>query len=179
MVTEMSEWTKQTYQLEGNYRWKSKPGNVIFVADRGAVRFDYPGEWILEPGETFKLHDHQPPDDTCVLQVSIFRLGSEIDWSSLPSTDRMLAECLTSRDRDVVWRSEARIQRRAGVELAWVESHGIDPGEQRLAISRTCLAAGGHVRALLTLDFWPEDQPRLDLIWEELLRTLEVGDPAF
>jgi hypothetical protein len=175
----MSEWTRQTYRLKGNYRWKAKPGNVIFVADRGAVRFDYPKEWIVEPGETFKLHDRQPPDDDCVLQVSIFRLNAEIDWSALPSPDRLLAESLADRDQAVVWRSPIRSERRAAMQLAWAETHFTDPGEKRLALSRTCLAAGGHVRALLTLDFWPEDQPRLDPIWNEILRTLEVGDPAF
>jgi hypothetical protein len=175
----MSEWTKQTYRLEGNYRWKAKPGNVIFVADRGAVRFDYPKEWIVEPGETFKLHDRQPPDDTCVLQVSIFRLPKEVDWTGLPSADRLLVESLGGRDQDVAWRGSVRSERRTELELAWVESHLMDPGEKRLSISRTCLAAGGHTRALLTLDFWPEDQPRLDPIWDEIVRTLEVGDPSF
>lgn len=175
----MSTWDKKSYRLEGNYRWKAKPGNVIFVANRGEVRFDYPEDWIVEPGETFKLRDRQPPDDTCTIQLSIFRLAREIDWTHLPSADRLLGENLVTVDQGTVWRSPVRTERRAKMELAWIESHAIDPGEKRLAISRTCLAAGGHVRALLTLDFWPEDKPRLDPIWDELIRTLEVGDAAF
>src|SRR4028118_867180 len=34
------EWLKETLELKEDHNWKSKPGTRIFVAGRGAVRFD-------------------------------------------------------------------------------------------------------------------------------------------
>ena len=42
-------WTKKTLKLKEGHGWKSRPGYSIFVADRGAVRFDFPKTWVMEP----------------------------------------------------------------------------------------------------------------------------------
>ena len=44
------KWKKDTLKLKKDHLWKAKPGYTIFVADRGAVRFDIPQGWIVEPG---------------------------------------------------------------------------------------------------------------------------------
>jgi hypothetical protein len=62
----------------------STAGCNVFVADRGAVKFDFPREWVIAPGDdSINLHDKAPPDDDCVLAVSYLRLPP-IDWSGLP-----------------------------------------------------------------------------------------------
>ena len=58
------------------------PGYNIFVADRGAVRFDFPRDWIIEPGEngSIKFHDKKPPDDDCTLQITVMYLPDGVDF---------------------------------------------------------------------------------------------------
>jgi hypothetical protein len=46
-----SKWSKKTYQLDGMYGWNCKPGYKVFVADRGAVCFDFPSSWHFDPGD--------------------------------------------------------------------------------------------------------------------------------
>ena len=60
----MDEWKKQTLKLKANHGWRAKPGYQICVIGRGAVRFDFPREWIMEPDEvSFKFYDRPHPDD--------------------------------------------------------------------------------------------------------------------
>ncbi len=53
---------------------------------RGAVRFDFPQGWIMEPGTpSFKFYDGAPPDDIR-LEVSYNQLPP-VDWSKLPLSE--------------------------------------------------------------------------------------------
>ena len=45
----MADWLKEKYKLKKNHNWKAPDGYRIFVADRGAVRFNIPDGWIVEP----------------------------------------------------------------------------------------------------------------------------------
>src|SRR5215210_1801244 len=77
----MSKWQKRTLKLRDDHTWSGRPGCRVFVADRGAVRFDFPQDWIVIPqADSIRFHDKQPPDDDCVLGVSYLRLPP-IDWS--------------------------------------------------------------------------------------------------
>jgi hypothetical protein len=77
-------WQKKTRKLRDRHYWTAQPGCNVFVADRGAVRFDFPQEWVIVPGsDSINLHDKPPPDDDCVLAVSYLRLPP-VDWSGLP-----------------------------------------------------------------------------------------------
>src|SRR5438876_933263 len=77
-------WQKETRKLRDRHYWTAQPGCKVFVADRGAVRFDFPQEWVIVPGsDSINLYDKAPPDDDCVLAVSYLRLPP-IDWSGLP-----------------------------------------------------------------------------------------------
>ena len=55
----MAEWEKKTLRLKDGHGWSARPGCNVLVADRGAVRFDYPEGWVVVPDErgSLKLHD--------------------------------------------------------------------------------------------------------------------------
>ena len=174
----MERWDRQELRLRKHHGWKAKPGYQIFVADRGAVRFDIPQGWVVTPGEgAVKISDREPPDDTCAIQLSIFRLPPGIDWSGLPLA-QMLADATEGgeEDKDVLARGEVVTVKRPDMELAWRETRFLDEKERREAISRSCVARGSNLQPLITFDFWVDDAPRLYPVWDELLRSLRLGD---
>ncbi len=61
------------------------------------------------------------------------------------------------------------------MELAWREDRFLDPGEKRDAFTRIALVRGWDVQLLITCDFWPEDAARIQPIWNELLRSIQLG----
>ncbi len=170
----MAEWNKQVLSLKEDHGWEVKPGYRIFVADQGAIRFDFPQEWILIPGpNSIKFYDRQPPEDNCTLQVSLIRLPP-IDWSGLPLS-QLIEQTVKDDHRDIIGKGDIHNMQRPDLELAWTETTFIDPNQRREARSRICLARGSNKQALITLDFWAEDAPRLCTVWDELLRSLELG----
>jgi hypothetical protein len=172
----MTGWSKEVYPLGENHAWKAKPGYKIFVADRGAVRFDFPQDWIVLPGsDSIKFHDRTPPDDTCVLQVSVIHLPAGVDWSALPLTQLVIA-ALKGDDQNASSRGEIVQARRRDLEYAWIERRRLDPGENREAVGRLCLARGSNIQALITFDYWPEDAGRFGPVWDEVLRSLRLGE---
>src|SRR5712691_7502007 len=95
------KWKKQVVKLKDDHGWRAKPGHKIFVADRGAVRFDIPENWYVEPGDdSIRFNDKKPPDDDCLLQMSVMYLNGEIDWTGFPLT-RCIEEALLSDTRGV------------------------------------------------------------------------------
>jgi hypothetical protein len=170
-------------RLRDDHTWRSRPGYKIFVVDRGAVRFDIPDTWmVVADADGVRLHDKQPPDDDCRLQVSVIRLPAGIDWSSLP-LPAMLAQAVDEPGpgedgpmREILGRDPVSQTLRTGLEIAWTETRWIDPGEGREARSRLLLARANHIQPLITLDFWADDASRLDPAWKELVRSLRVGE---
>jgi len=71
---------------------------------------------------------------------------------------------------------------RQDVEVAWREVYFYDPQEGRHAFSRLAIARGASLQALITFDFWADDAPRLRPVWDEVLRSVQLGryidDPA-
>lgn len=182
----MGRWKKETRKLPKDHDWRCKPGHKIFVADRGAVRFDYPEDWIVIPGESScQFHDKKPPDDHCILEVSFLRLSPAIDWSELSLVD-LLCQVLAQEGTPVPADQVVR-EARADLELVWAEHRSIDPTEHREAVHRMCIArtirASGttalpvqpDIQALLTLAFWPEDAGWVTPVWDEVLRSLQLG----
>jgi len=169
------KWKKQSLKLKDDHTWKAKPGHRIFVAGRGAVRFDIPQNWLLDPKtDSFQFHDRKPPKDDCRLEVSYVHLSPAIDWSKLPLS--YLLEQLVKEDpRKPYTQSEVHTEQRPDLEYAWVEIYFIDPVEKREAISRHCLARGANVQPHITMDFWPEHAERYTPVWNEVLRTLQLG----
>lgn len=189
----MDNWDKQVFHLPENHGWTAKPGNVVFVADRGALRFEIPREWTMEPSrKSVKFLDAKPPDDSISLEVSITYLaayGRNVDWSGLPLSD--LLKGITdeesparpgkrkARKRKDANKVSAPLTIKMGdLELAWVETEFIDPGEKRPAYSRIGLArdARAAIQALLTMSFWPEDADRAKAVWNDVLGTLKIGE---
>ena len=172
----MAKWSKKVFKLKDDHGWKAKPGHKIFVADRGAVRFDYPADWVVIPGtDSIKFHDRQPPNDNCLLQLSVLYLPAiGVDWSSLPLT-QLLEEAIKSDQRGVLSQGEVVHVRRPDLELAWTETRFLDPTVRREACSRSCLARRSNIQPFLTMDYWPEDAARFVPVWDEVLRSLQLG----
>ena len=174
----MPKWERRRLRLKKNHGWKSEPGCQIFVADRGAVRFDIPQGWVVVPGEgAVKICDKEPPNDNCAIQLTIFYLPRGIDWTDLPLA-KMLEDATSKDDPDsgTLARSEVVTIERPDMEIAWRETRFVDKNEQREAISRSCVARGSDLQPLITFDFWVDDAPRLYAVWDELLRSLRLGD---
>jgi hypothetical protein len=171
----MGKWKRETRKLRDRHYWTAQPGCNVFVADRGAVRFDFPHGWVIKPdSDSIKLYDKEPPDDDCCLAVSYLRIPP-IDWSGLPLTS--LVEQVTKNDSRPVYEwGEMNELRRGDLEIAWQEMRFIDPGEKREACSRCCLARKGTVQALITFDFWQSDAGRCQGVWETVLKTLELDE---
>lgn len=160
--------------LKSNHGWKAKPGFRICVLDRGAVRFDFPEDWILKQApDSVKIHDAEPPSDNCVLAISVYRLPP-IDWSGLPVRDLVTA-AMDGDDREILDRIDVVEEKRGELELAWGELRYRDPTENREAGARICIAREREIQCLLTLDFWADEKPRLDPVWSEVLRSLVLG----
>ncbi len=180
----MSNGGRRNLRLRDDHTWRSKPGYKIFVADRGAVRFDIPTSWVVvADADGLRIHDKEPPDDECRVQVSIFRLPAGIDWSQLPLAG-MLADAIDNRapgeapgpDRDVLGRDPISQVLRPGLEIAWTETRWMDTAQGREARSRSLLARANAIQTYISMDFWPEDAKRLDPAWRELIRSLRVGE---
>lgn len=167
------KWIKETIDLENNHRWQTKPGYKIFVADRGAVRFDVPQDWIFEADETsFKFFDGAPPDDNCRLEMSFNKLPVA-DWSGFPLEDA-LRKIVKQESRHVIETGEI-ISVKRHARIVWTEIKFIDKQENREAYSRTCIGLGSNVQCLITFDYWVDDAERLTLVWDEVIQSLTLG----
>src|SRR5438034_11620603 len=81
------EFHKITIPLPASHGWTCKPGNDLFVADRGAAAFEIPAGWVIRHDEkrTVSIHDRPPPDDSCRISLTIFHLPPvQGGWSALP-----------------------------------------------------------------------------------------------
>jgi len=171
----VANWTRETLRLKARHGWKAKPGYKIFVADHGAVRFDVPEDWILDFGTTsFKFYDAQPPDDNCTLEVSLIRLP-HTDWSGLPLSKLILDSLAREETGRRLQESDLRKADRWDLEMVWAEATFIDPNQHKKAHSRICLARGSNLHVLITFSFWAEDAPKLSIVWDEILRSLQLG----
>ncbi len=167
---------KQTFRLAKEHAWRARPGHKIVVLDRGAVRFDIPQGWVLEFGEgAVELRDRPSPDDNCLLQATVLPVPTDIDWSPLPLAP-LLEDATAGGEQEVIAREPIEHAERSGLELVWRETRYVDPGEHREARSRTCLARGAGIHAVLTMSFWPEDAARFGPVWDEVLRSLRLGE---
>ena len=49
------KWSKSQFRLPKNHGWRtSRPGNKIFVAERGAARFKFPSVYAIIRSRTQK-----------------------------------------------------------------------------------------------------------------------------
>jgi hypothetical protein len=162
----------EKFQLKDNHTWKCKPGYSICVLDRGAVRFDCPSHWIVEPDEgAVHLHDRPPSVESCDLGVSIFRMPEE--FVRKLSLDQMLHDTLAS-DRKPYRQSEIKHIERGDLEIAWLEQRYVDAEYKRDARFRVALARGPSL-CLISMNYWSNRAAGLEPVWNEVLRTLVMG----
>ena len=51
----MAEWKSRAFDLPDNHGWRARPGNSVFVANRGAVRFSAPTGLFIQPVRAARL----------------------------------------------------------------------------------------------------------------------------
>ncbi len=178
----MAEWSRQTLRLKENHQWRARAGYRIFMADRGAVRFNFPHSWVIVPeADSIKFYDQEPPEDNCVLAVSYQHLPP-LGWDS-PPLATLVRRLVRDDQRRAVQQGEIVCGSRADLEWAWGEAVFTDPVEGREAHSRLCLARNASTQCLITLDFWPNERAHLLPVWDEVLDSLELGvfiaDPTY
>ena len=168
------EWIKETLEVSDNHGWSSKPGYKIFVAGRGAVRFDVPQDWHFEPDEkSFRFHDALPPDDDCRLEVSYSHLP-ENDWNLFPLAHTVKKIAIADR-RDVIEQGEVIIFKRQTARIAWIQIKFLDSQENREAYSRICVGLGSNIQCLITFDYWADQAEGLTPVWDEVMNSLVLG----
>lgn len=172
-----SNWTKQTLRLKDDHGWKCKPGYRIFVADRGAVRFDFPDDWIVRPSDdgTIHMHDREPPDDDVRLSLTVIYLREDVDWSGL-KLSKVLEEITAKAERNDHVYGPVQQFKNPRHEIVWSQTEYPDPENHRLVRSRTALARYSNIQMVLTLDFYADLSARYGKVWDEILRTLVLGD---
>lgn len=168
------QWIHQTLKLQPEHRWEGTPGYKIFVAGRGAVRFDVPGDWCGEPQTaSFRFTDVEPPNDNCCLEVS-HNLLPPHDWQDFP-LERILEEVIDRDERDVIETGPIHQVNRVALRLVWAELKFIDPTEQREAFSRIAIGLGGGVQCLITCEFWADQAEKFTPVWDVVLKSLTLG----
>jgi hypothetical protein len=170
----------RTDRLVRNHGWRAQPGYKIVVLDRGAVRFEVPDPWVVEPAQDcVKAFDKQPPDDECVLAVSHHR-WSRAGESLSPAT--LVRSALASDPRSLVEVTPIAEETRIDTTLAWAQGSFVDVRIDRKALARLCIARRGELQALVTFDFWATDLERCGAQWTAILASLQLGqwvaDPA-
>jgi hypothetical protein len=169
------QWIKETLDLKPDHHWESPPDYKIFVANRGAVRFNVPQSWVFEPQKnSFKFCDKQPPDDDCCLEVSFNHLPPN-DWSQFP-LQVTLKKIIEDDSRNVIARGEIITAKRQTTRIVWAEIKFIDTqATPREAFSRICIALGSNVQCLITFDYWADQALELTPVWDEVIRSLTLG----
>ncbi|HBE17870.1 MAG TPA: hypothetical protein DEG17_04255 [Cyanobacteria bacterium UBA11149] len=168
------QWIKETIDLDENHNWSSKPGTKIFVAGRGALRFDVPQDWHFEPKEkSFRFLDKKPPDDNCCLEAS-FNLLPPGEWADFPLVG-VLKKVVKQDTRNPYDRGEIIKVKRQTARIVWTEFKFIDPQEHREAFSRICIGIGSNVQCLITFDYWADDAESLTPVWDTVMDSLVLG----
>lgn len=168
------QWLKETLELKEDHNWKSQPGNRIFVAGRGALRFDVPQNWHFEPDEkSFRFLDNKPPNDDARLEAS-FNLLPPGDWAEFPLV-RLLKQVIQDDERNVIERGKIIQFKRQTARVVWTQIKFIDAPENRDAYSRICIGLGSGVQCLITFDYWADDAERLTPVWDTVMDSLVLG----
>lgn len=169
------KWIKQSLELSENHAWGSREGYKVFVAGRGAVRFDVPRDWAFEPKEkSFRFLDREPPDENCGLEVSYNLLPREASFRDFPLAG-ILKKILQEDSREVIERSEVYKLKQQTARIVWGQLKVIDEEEKREAYSRICVGIGSGVQCLITFDYWADDAEQFEPVWDVVLDSLVLG----
>ncbi len=170
------KWIKETLELDDNHGWECAEGYQVFVAGRGAVRFEIPQGWLVEPKEkSFKFSNAPEPNDDCAVEVSFNLLPPEFDLKKIPLVG--LVKKLAREDsRDVLEVGEVTKLKRQTASIVWTELRFMDHQEEdREAYSRICVGLGSGVQCLVTCEFWVDQAEQFAPVWDHVLETLVLG----
>jgi hypothetical protein len=168
------KWIKEVLDLKPDHLWQASPGNKLFIADRGAVRFEVPADWHIEPDpKSFKFKDLEPPNDNCCLEASFNRLPPA-DYNDFPLV-MVLKQVVAKDSRHILEKGEIVTLKRQTARIVWTEFKFLDSQEDREAYSRICIALGSGIQCLVTFDYWVDDAPKMIPVWDTVLRTLTLG----
>ncbi len=177
----MAERQPQSFRMPKRHHWSARPGEMIFVADRGAARFNYPKPWVMKFQESgsIQFRDRPEPDDDALLEISVMHLNPEapVLWSELPLGD-FLMRIHFENDKRGLKPGETVTAERPNLDLAWVESTFIDSNENRPACDRALFAYNNFVMTYITMVFWEDHRDRFAPVWDRMLETLHVGEPV-
>jgi len=177
----MAGWaSSKRLKLKKHNRYFARPGNKIFIANAGAVRFEYPEKWIVEPGENGAIcfYERTPPDHHAILQMSVWEFqGPQVDWTTLP-LEPLFVQATTGPSPDprtLLSSAPLKTVLRPGLEAVWREQLMFDHEDQKEVVCRQCLARGRNVTTLLTYDFYADEAARLEPVWTDVLTSLVLG----
>lgn len=175
----MADWQQQSFRMPKGHHWSARPNEMIFVADRGAVRFNYPRTWVMvpQPGGSFQFRDRPEPDDDALLEISVMRLNPDMNWADLPLED-FLRSVHFKDDKRGLRPGEMVNVEGPNIELTWIESTFTDPNENRAAVDRALLGFNNNVMPYVTMVFWEDQRNRFAPVWDRVLETLHVGEPV-
>jgi hypothetical protein len=172
----VAEWDEIELDLLDDHGWTARPGHNFLFAVRGAVRFEFPEDWLIKPRETtVRFHDAEPPNDRWTLEITISYFNDHIDWDGLPIA-RFTKMLRCHEDRNLLDQGDEVQEDRRRFQHSWFETRSIDPQGSRSAESRLALARFGMVQPLLTYDFWAGDADWAAPVWDVLLDTFRMGD---
>jgi len=175
-----SKFFKSELRLKKNHHWVATTGFRIAALDRGAIRFEFPQDWICVPDEdSVKFYDREPPADNCRLAASRQRFPRGADRVAL---DKLVLSVTRDDPRGLERTTDIARLQRSPMDLAWVEFKFTDPALKHEARSRFCIARGSGIYALVTFEFWQADTERFTPVWDHVMNTLTLGelilDPA-
>lgn len=177
----MVDRPQQTLRVPKGHNWIARRDEMIFVADRGAARFNYPRTWVMkfQEGGSIQFRDRPEPDDDALLEISVMHLNPEapIVWAEIPLEATLRQMRLNADDRDLTPGAPVTIER-PNLDLVWVESTFMDPNEKRPAVDRALLAYNNFVMPFITMVFWEDQRDRFAPVWDRMLETLHVGEPV-
>ena len=188
-MTVSSNWEMQDFRLPENHGWTARPGNRIFVANQGALRFEIPNTWILDMSKgsrSFVFTDGKPPNDDIRLDVRVMYLAAthpEVDWANVtpwnqPPIADWLKKNLVNDERKPTRVGSPLVINMGDITVAWAEMDFIDPPTQRPAHTRVCYAlkTSAALMALIAMDYWSDDADRARPVWNEVIGTLKMGE---
>jgi len=158
--------------LDANHVWKASPGCRILIVDSGAVRFDFPSDWIIHSGtKQTVLFDRCPPDQQSFFGLRWRRISLQ---EAAVSLGCLVAHSSVAEVRPIVERGPLIRIFRPPLEVAWIQLKVLEGGRE--VCTRLCVARGGCTQAIIVAEFGSVDELRFFSVWETLMRTLAVGD---
>lgn len=167
------KWKKQVFDLPDDHTWNAPKGYNVFIAGRGAVQFNVPQDWIIEPDDdSVKIKDKPTPKDDMAMAMSYYNIADML-WAHPQFPMSVIVNMMSDTDdRKPSWKSDIFLEERRDIEQAWLEIKFVDPLEQREAYGRWCLVRGKQLVCLITGECWPEHKARFEEVWREMLRSM-------